>query len=53
MAVEIARILKVSTSPADIKYKFGIQLHKGIKNKITNSLITTLKEYWSRFREEE
>jgi hypothetical protein len=29
-----ARILKVSTSPAGIKYKFGIQVHKGIKNAI-------------------
>jgi hypothetical protein len=38
MAVEIARILKVSTSPADIKYRFGIQLHKRIKNKITCSV---------------
>jgi hypothetical protein len=28
------RILKVSTSPAGIKYKFGIQLPKGIKNAI-------------------
>jgi hypothetical protein len=33
-AVHIARILKVSTSPADIKYKFGIQVPKGIKNAI-------------------
>jgi hypothetical protein len=31
-AVDIARILKVSTSPAGIKYKFGIQVPKGIKN---------------------
>jgi hypothetical protein len=33
-AVDIARILKVSTSPAGIKYKFGIQVPKGIKNSI-------------------
>jgi hypothetical protein len=33
-AVDIARILKVSTSPAGIKYKFGIQVPKGIKNVI-------------------
>jgi hypothetical protein len=33
-AVDIARILKVSTSPAGIKYKFGIQTPKGIKNAI-------------------
>jgi hypothetical protein len=33
-AVDIARILKVSTSPAGIKYKFGIQIPKGIKNEI-------------------
>jgi hypothetical protein len=32
--VHIARILKVSTSPAGIKYKFGIQVPKGIKNAI-------------------
>jgi hypothetical protein len=32
MAVDIARILKVSTSPAGIKYKFGIQAPKAIKN---------------------
>jgi hypothetical protein len=31
-AVDIARILKVSTIPAGIKYKFGIQVPKGIKN---------------------
>jgi hypothetical protein len=31
-AVDIARILKISTSPAGIKYKFGIQDPKGIKN---------------------
>jgi hypothetical protein len=31
-AVDIARILKASTSPAGIKYKFGIQVPKGIKN---------------------
>jgi hypothetical protein len=31
MAVDIARILKVSTSPASIKYKFSIQVPKGIK----------------------
>jgi hypothetical protein len=30
--VDIATILKVSTSPAGIKYKFGIQVPKGIKN---------------------
>jgi hypothetical protein len=34
MAADIARILKVSTSPAGIKYKFGIQVPKGIKNAI-------------------
>jgi hypothetical protein len=34
MAVDIARILKVSASPAGIKYKFGIQVAKGIKNGI-------------------
>jgi hypothetical protein len=33
-AVDIARILKVSTSPAGIKYKFGIQVPNGIKNAI-------------------
>jgi hypothetical protein len=33
-AVHIARILKVSTSPVGIKYKFGIQVPKGIKNAI-------------------
>jgi hypothetical protein len=33
-AVNIARILKVSTSPAGIKYKFGTQVLKGIKNTI-------------------
>jgi hypothetical protein len=33
-AVHIARILKVSTSPAGIKYKFGIQVPKGIKNEL-------------------
>jgi hypothetical protein len=33
-AVDIARILKLSTSPAGIKYKFGIQVPKGIKNTI-------------------
>jgi hypothetical protein len=32
--VDIARILKVSTSPASIKYKFSIQVPKGIKNSI-------------------
>jgi hypothetical protein len=31
-AIDIARIFKVSTSPASIKYKFGIQVPKGIKN---------------------
>jgi hypothetical protein len=34
MAVDIAWVLKVSTSPAGIKYKFGIQVPKGIKNAI-------------------
>jgi hypothetical protein len=34
MAVDIARILKVSTGPADIKYKFGVQVPKGSKNAI-------------------
>jgi hypothetical protein len=33
-AVDIARKLKVSTIPAGIKYKFGIQVPKGIKNSI-------------------
>jgi hypothetical protein len=33
-AVDIVRILKVSKSPAGIKYKFGIQVTKGIKNAI-------------------
>jgi hypothetical protein len=33
-AVDIARVLKVSTSPAGIKYKFGIQVSKGSKNAI-------------------
>jgi hypothetical protein len=33
-AGDIARILKVSTRPAGIKYKFGIQVPKGIKNAI-------------------
>jgi hypothetical protein len=33
-AVDIARILKASTSPAGIKYKFGIQVPKGIKDAI-------------------
>jgi hypothetical protein len=33
-AVDIARILKFSTSPASIKYKFCIQVSKGIKNAI-------------------
>jgi hypothetical protein len=31
-ALDIARILKVSTRPAGIKYKFGIQVPNGIKN---------------------
>jgi hypothetical protein len=34
MAVGIARILEVSTSPAGIKYKFGIQVPSGNKNAI-------------------
>jgi hypothetical protein len=33
-AVDIARILKVSTSPAGIKYKFVIQVPKGMKDVI-------------------
>jgi hypothetical protein len=33
-AADITRILKLSTSPAGIKYKFGIQVPKGIKNAI-------------------
>jgi hypothetical protein len=33
-AVDIARILKVSTSSAGIKYKFGIQVPRVIKNSI-------------------
>ena len=32
--VDVARINKVSTSPTSIKYKFGIQVPKGIKNAI-------------------
>jgi hypothetical protein len=32
--LQVARIHKVSTSPAGIKYKFGIQVPKGIKNAI-------------------
>jgi hypothetical protein len=32
--VDIPRILKISTSPAGIKYKFGIKVPKGIKNAI-------------------
>jgi hypothetical protein len=31
---DIARILKVSARPARIKYKFGIQVRKGIKDAI-------------------
>jgi hypothetical protein len=34
MAVDIARVLKVSTSPAGMKYKFAIQVPKGIKKAI-------------------
>jgi hypothetical protein len=33
-AVDIAMIIKVSTSPAGIKYKFGIRFPKAIKNEI-------------------
>jgi hypothetical protein len=33
-ALDIARILKVSTSPSGIKYKFGIQVPIGIKKSI-------------------
>jgi hypothetical protein len=33
-AEDIASILKVSTSPAGIKYKFGIQVSKAIKSAI-------------------
>jgi hypothetical protein len=33
-AVDIERILKVSTIPAGVKYKFGIQVPKAIKNAI-------------------
>jgi hypothetical protein len=33
-AVDIARILKASTSPAGIKYKCGIHVPKRIKNSI-------------------
>jgi hypothetical protein len=33
-AVDITRIFKVSTSPAGAKYKFGIQVPKGVKNAI-------------------
>jgi hypothetical protein len=32
--VEIAKIQKVSTSPTCVKYKFGVQIPKGIKNAI-------------------
>jgi hypothetical protein len=32
--VKIAKIQKVSTSPTYVKYKFGIQVPKGIKNAI-------------------
>jgi hypothetical protein len=32
--IDIASILKVSTSPAGIKYKFGNQVPRGIKNAI-------------------
>jgi hypothetical protein len=32
--VKIAKIQKVSTSPTCVKYKFGIQVPKGIKNAI-------------------
>jgi hypothetical protein len=34
MVVDIARIHKVLVSPAGIKYKFGIQVPKGIENSI-------------------
>jgi hypothetical protein len=34
--MEITRIHKASTSPTNIKYKFGIQGPKGIKNAIIN-----------------
>jgi hypothetical protein len=33
-AVDIVRILKISISPGDIKYKLSIQIPKGIKNAI-------------------
>jgi hypothetical protein len=36
-AIYIARILEVSTSPAGIKYKFGIQIPKGPKG-INNAI---------------
>jgi hypothetical protein len=39
VAVDISRILKVSTSPAGIKYKFGIQVLKGIKYESRMQLI--------------
>jgi hypothetical protein len=32
--MEISRVHKASTSPTSIKYKFGIQVPKGIKNAI-------------------
>jgi hypothetical protein len=32
--MEITRVHKASTSPTGIKYKFGIQVPKGIKNAI-------------------
>jgi hypothetical protein len=34
ISVDVERILKVSTSPAGIKYKFGIQVPRRIKNSI-------------------
>jgi hypothetical protein len=32
--MNITRVYKASTSPTSIKYKFGIQVPKGIKNAI-------------------
>jgi hypothetical protein len=34
MTIDVARIIKISTIPSGIKYKFGIQVPKGINNAI-------------------
>jgi hypothetical protein len=49
-AVDIARILKVSTSPAGIKYKFGIQVPKGIKNDLWQEAIKTELEQLTNYQ---